>query len=121
MPAPARRAGICSQTASDPHALRGIDPAKLLAPERAQAPLADWQTAKESAGASTWTYVLYGTEAMAAEAGLSLEQYWEQIIAACFLDQPDPRVWWREVSAEWTCPVSVDSSRLGIKPLSLVD
>ena len=37
---------------------------------------------------------------MAAEAGLSLEGYWEQIIQACFLDDPDPKARWREVSQQ---------------------
>jgi aminopeptidase len=35
---------------------------------------------------------------MAAEAGLSEEQYWEQIVHACFLDDLDPIARWREVS-----------------------
>jgi aminopeptidase len=34
---------------------------------------------------------------MAAEAGLPLEDYWEQIIDACFLDSEDPLARWREV------------------------
>jgi aminopeptidase len=34
---------------------------------------------------------------MAAEAGLSEEEYWQQIISACFLDEADPIARWREV------------------------
>jgi aminopeptidase len=34
---------------------------------------------------------------MAAEAGMSEEEYWEQIIHACFLDADDPLARWREV------------------------
>ena len=37
-----------------------------------------------------WTLGLYGTPAMAAEAGLSEEEYWEQIVHACFLDDAGP-------------------------------
>jgi aminopeptidase len=84
--------------ASDPHALRGIDPGKLLAHQRSFAPSMEWSDAKESAGKFTWTIGLYGTEAMAAEAGLSIEGYWQQIIEACFLDQPDPKDSWRRVN-----------------------
>ena len=40
----------------------------------------DWRTEKENAGRFTWTLGLYGTPAMAAEAGLSEEEYWQQII-----------------------------------------
>ena len=36
---------------------------------------------------------------MAAEARLSIEEYWEQIIKACFLDLEDPVARWREVRA----------------------
>lgn len=81
----------------DPHALSGIDPAKLMTRQRAHGPMLQWQTAKESAGKFTWTVALYGTEAMAAEAGLSIEAYWQEIIKGCFLDQADPKASWRSV------------------------
>lgn len=84
----------------DPHALRDVDPAKILLQRRSRRPLSEWQAEKENAGRLTWTVALYGTEAMAAEAGLSIEQYWEQIVRACLLDRPDPKASWREVSAE---------------------
>jgi aminopeptidase len=82
---------------ADPHALKGVEPAKLLTHQRSYAPLVEWQTAKENAGKMTWTIGLYGTEAMAAEARLSIEEYWQEIIRACFLDQPDPKAKWRAV------------------------
>ncbi len=82
---------------ADPHALRDIEPAKLMARQRAFGPMLEWQTAKENAGRFTWTIALYGTEAMAAEAGLSLEGYWQEIIKGCFLDQADPKETWRTV------------------------
>jgi len=43
---------------------------------------------------------LYGTPSMAKEAGLSLEDYWDQIIKACFLQNNDPINKWKKVSAE---------------------
>ncbi|MDQ6607615.1 MAG: aminopeptidase [Actinomycetota bacterium] len=82
---------------ADPRALADVDPAKLLATQRAFGPLVEWRTAKESAGRLSWTVGNYGTEAMAAEAGLSIEEYWQEIIKACFLDQPDPKASWRTV------------------------
>ena len=60
-------------------------------------PLLDWRTEKENAGRFSWTLGLYGTPAMAAEAGMSEEEYWQQIIHACFLDEEDPIARWREV------------------------
>jgi aminopeptidase len=86
--------------AADPHALRGVDPGKLLTRQRAYGPLIEWEAAKEAAGRFTWTIGLYGTPAMAAEAGLSIEDYWQEIIRACFLDQPDPKASWRKVAGQ---------------------
>jgi aminopeptidase len=85
---------------ADPHALRDIDPGRILTQRRAMHPLVTWQAAKESAGKFTWTLALYGTEAMAREAGLSLEEYWEQIVRACFLDEEDPKRAWAEIQAK---------------------
>jgi aminopeptidase len=87
---------------SDPHALRDVEPSKLLAHQRSRAPLIEWDAEKENAGKLTWTIGLYGTAAMAAEAGLTLEEYWQQIIRACFLDDPDPKARWREIAGQLT-------------------
>ena len=87
---------------SDPKALEGADPTKIMRSRGAMRPVQDWQNTKEEAGAFTWTLGLYGTEAMAAEAGMRVEEYWEQIIKACFLDEEDPTVRWREVNAQIT-------------------
>jgi aminopeptidase len=84
---------------TDLHALEGIDPARIMRNGKAMKPWIDWRTEKENAGRFTWTLALYGTPAMAAEADLPEEEYWEQIIEACFLDAEDPIARWREVSA----------------------
>jgi aminopeptidase len=82
---------------SDPHSLDGVDPALIMRRGEALRPLLDWRAEKENAGSFTWTLGLYGTPAMAAEAGMGLEDYWQQIIHACFLDAEDPLARWREV------------------------
>lgn len=82
---------------SDPHALDSVDPARIMRRGEAMRPLLDWRGEKENAGRFTWTLGLYGTPAMAAEAGMSVEEYWEQIVHACFLDSEDPLARWREV------------------------
>jgi aminopeptidase len=87
---------------SDPKALQGVEPKKIMRSGRAMKPLMDWRMEKESAGDFTWTLGLYGTPAMAAEAGLSEEEYWQQIIDACFLDDADPIGRWKAVSAQIT-------------------
>lgn len=87
--------GIISET--DKHELEGIDPAKILARQKSYKPAKDWLDVKENAGKFTWTLALYGTPAMAAEAGLSLKDYWQQIIKGCLLDTSDPIAGWKQV------------------------
>jgi aminopeptidase len=82
---------------SDPHSLEGVDPARIMRRGEAMRPLLDWRGEKENEGRFSWTLGLYGTPAMAAEAGMGEEEYWEQIVHACFLDQEDPIARWREV------------------------
>jgi aminopeptidase len=84
----------------DPREFEGIDPEKLLIGRRAVRPYRDWIAKKEAAGRYSWTLGLYGTPAMAREARMSLERYWQVIIEACFLDDPNPIKRWREVFAE---------------------
>jgi aminopeptidase len=82
---------------ADPHALDSVDPARIMRRGEAMRPLLDWRGEKENAGRFTWTLGLYGTAAMAVEAGMALEEYWEQIVHACYLDEEDPVARWREV------------------------
>ena len=84
----------------DVHELDGVDPKKMMLAQKSSKPLADWFEKKENDGKYTWTLALYGTPSMAKEAGLTLEQYWQQIIKACFLNKADPIAEWQRVSAE---------------------
>jgi aminopeptidase len=81
----------------DPTFLREVDPKKIIASNNFRREYRSWLDTKEDAGKLTWSLCLYGTEAMAKEAGLTLEEYWEQIIKACFLDLDDPIKKWEEV------------------------
>jgi aminopeptidase len=74
----------------DPLELEGVDPKKIMLSGKTNKPVSDWLHEKENKGKYTWTLALYGTPAMAKEAGLSLKTYWDQIINACFLDDKDP-------------------------------
>jgi len=82
---------------SDPHSLESVDPAKIMRRGETLREVMDWRGEKENEGRFSWTLGLYGTPAMAAEAGMSEEEYWEQIVHACFLDEEDPIARWREV------------------------
>jgi aminopeptidase len=82
---------------SNPRALDGVDPSRIMRRGEALRPLLDWRGEKENAGRFTWTLGMYGTPGMAAEAGMGVEEYWEQIVHACFLDDEDPVARWREI------------------------
>jgi aminopeptidase len=87
---------------ADMHALETVDPGRIMRTSKAMKPLMDWRTEKENEGRFTWSLCLYGTPAMAAEAAMSEQEYWEQIVHACFLDDPDPITRWRTVSGQIT-------------------
>ncbi|MEX2006949.1 MAG: aminopeptidase [Candidatus Saccharimonadales bacterium] len=84
----------------DVHELDNVDPKKLMLSQKSAKPLMEWFNQKENQGLYTWSLALYGTPSMAKEAGLSLEDYWQQIINACYLDQADPIAKWEATSAE---------------------
>ncbi|MDE3129993.1 MAG: aminopeptidase [Acidobacteriota bacterium] len=80
-----------------PRALDGVDPAKQMLRQQSHKPQRDWEQEKENRGEYSWNICTYGTPGMAAEAEMSLQEYWEQIIKACLLDHEDPVARWREV------------------------
>lgn len=82
---------------ADTHALAGVDPKKIMRRGMAMKPYRTMADKKEHAGKFTWTLGLYGTPAMAKEAGLTEEEYWQQIIKGCFLDEENPKAKWKEV------------------------
>ena len=85
---------------ANPHELDGVDPKKIMARGLALKPFMDWRNKKQHAGKFGWTICMYGTPAMAREAGLSEKAYWDQIIKACFLDLPNPIAKWKKVYKE---------------------
>lgn len=75
--------------------LEGISPEKIMRRQKAWKPYREWRDKKENEGKFTWTLALYGTPAAALEAGISEEEYWEQIIKACYLDEGDTIAKWK--------------------------
>ena len=84
---------VLSET--DKKELDGIDSGKIMAAQKALKPYMDWRREKEGAGEYTWTLCMYGTQAMADEVDLSLEEYWDEIVKACYLDDPQPAEKWK--------------------------
>jgi aminopeptidase len=84
----------------DVHYLEGIESSKISTMNSARAPYMKMREKKEQEGKLSWSLCLYGTQSMADEAGLSLEEYWEQIIEACYLREKDPVQKWKTVQLE---------------------
>jgi aminopeptidase len=84
----------------DVHYLEGIPASRISRMNSARAPYMKMRELKEQAGKLSWTLCLYGTQSMADEAGLSLEEYWQQIIDACYLREEDPVSRWKGVQQE---------------------
>ncbi len=85
---------------ADKHDLEEVDPKKLTARMFSRKEYRKRQNQKEIAGELTRVLCLYGTQAMADEAGMSLEDYWQEIIKACYLDLDDPIAEWRKTFTE---------------------
>jgi aminopeptidase len=74
-------------------ALAGVDPDVIARAARARMPVRDARLARR------WCGTLWPTAALAQEAGMSEGDYADFVRGALFLDQPDPLVAWRELSA----------------------
>jgi len=83
---------------SDLKSLQNIDSKKIITRNKTFKPYKEWRQKKENAGKFSWTLALYGTEALAKESGMTLKEYWDQIIKACFLNEKNPITKWKEVS-----------------------
>jgi|SRR3989344_776316 len=81
----------------DPFLLKDVPPQKLMKGQQGRQMMKKWLFDKEDQGKLTWVLALYGTAGMASEAGLSLEEFWQQIIKACFLDSKNPLKTWQKV------------------------
>ncbi len=85
---------------TDKKELDGIPSKRIMTQQKSLKPYMDWRRAKENAGKYTWTLSMYGTQAMADEVGMTLEEYWEQIIEACYLNEDEPAEKWKALYTE---------------------
>jgi len=84
----------------DLHELKDTNPKKIVKAAESRKKVREWRNNKEYAGDFTWTIAIFGTEAMAKESGLTLKDYWKEIIKACFLDFNDPIGKWKNINKE---------------------
>jgi len=75
--------------------LAGVDPELLNLVQMARQPLRQIMNTREQMGTFGWTLCMYPTQALAAQAGLSLQEYARQIELACYLDDGTPTRKWR--------------------------
>jgi len=90
--------GILAET--DLEELKGIDPKKIMMSTIARKKTREWLFDKEYKGKLTWSLALYPTEAQARESGMSLEEYSQEVIKACYLDKKDPIKEWKRIFRE---------------------
>jgi aminopeptidase len=87
-------------SSDDPLALSKVDSKKIIEREKSIKYYREAYFSKQDKGQLTWVLAAYATEGTAKQAGLSLKEYWEQIIKSCFLDYENPVAKWKEVLKE---------------------
>ena len=75
---------------NNPLELVGVDPKKIEQRSKLFSKYSRELMEKFDRGDGSWTLALFGTKAMAEQAKMSLKDYWDEIIHACFLDKEDP-------------------------------
>lgn len=81
---------------TDPFLLKDVDPEKIITANSEKRMLRKWLFEKEDQGKLTWTLCLYGTLGMAKESGLTLKEFWQEIINACYLGLENPISTWEK-------------------------
>lgn len=87
---------LLSAPASLTH-LKDVDPKRISEVLLVRKRLRSLLDRKEEQGRFGWTLCTYTTGALAENARITTAQYTDQIIRACFLDEPDPVAKWEEI------------------------
>lgn len=77
--------------------LSDIDPMKIGKAAVARKFLRDILQKREDRGSFGWTLCMSPTEKLAKQAKLTMRQYTNQIVKACYLDKPDPVKEWKNI------------------------
>ena len=80
--------------------LKDVDPKKIGKASVAFRPVRDIIDARDEEGLFGWTLCTFPTEELAKQAGLTLNQYSNQIVKACYLNDPDPVAKWNALFRE---------------------
>ncbi|GAB6888455.1 aminopeptidase [Desulfothermus okinawensis JCM 13304] len=77
--------------------LKDVDPGKIGRSLISRKFLRDILDERENKGLFSWTLCLMPTDELAKNAGLSISEYTDQIIKACYLDYEEPEKKWQEI------------------------
>ena len=77
-----------------------IDPKKFAIVAKVGKPLHAIRDKREEKGEFGWTLCMMPTKALAEKANMSVEEYGEEIIKACYLDKDDPVAEWKNLFEE---------------------
>jgi aminopeptidase len=77
--------------------LSDVDSQKIAKATVARKALRDVLNRREARGSFSWTLCVFPTAELAAQAGISLEEYTHQVVNACFLNKSDPISAWRHI------------------------
>jgi aminopeptidase len=81
-------------------ALSSVDPERQTRRQSAVRPLMETMMKRSATGELRWALTLFPTQAYAAEADMSLDDYEDFFYRACLCDEPDPVAAWRHQSDE---------------------
>lgn len=105
--------------------LKGIDTSKQAEFAKSRKFLRDIMQKREAKKLFGWTLCTYPTDELAKQAGLSKNEYTNQIIKACFLDEKDPVKRWKEVFKnideikKWLDSLNIDEVRVESENIDL--
>lgn len=77
--------------------LAHVDPGAIAKSMKARKPLREILDHREETGEFSWTLAVYPTAALAEHAGMTIDQYADQVAKACFLNRKDPVAQWESV------------------------
>ncbi|HOT46875.1 MAG TPA: aminopeptidase [Spirochaetota bacterium] len=105
--------------------LRDVDPKRINEAMVAARNLRRIMERREERGLVGWTLCTYPTEEPARRAGISIREYANQIIKACFLNDRDPVARWKEIYAnsmeikKWLKSLAIRTIRVESKSFDL--
>lgn len=106
--------------------LQDIDSARIARTMIARKPLKDIMFKREEQGKLGWTLCTLPTPQVAKHAGMSLRQYTDQVIKACYLNAKNPVAAWEEIFKnaraikKWLNSMKIKAYRIESKTIDLV-